>query len=66
MLDTISVYGKTTMDIQTNNFNLSGIVYFLENKPRENLEVILNDNSIYELNLKDICKLDLSFYNYEF
>ena len=66
MLNTISVYGKTTMDIQTNELNLSGIVYFLENKPREYLEVVLNDNSTYELNLKDICNLNLSFYNYEF
>lgn len=66
MLNTISVYGKTTMDIQTNELNLSGIVYFLENKPRENLEVVLNDNSAYEINLKDICNLNLSFYNYEF
>lgn len=66
ILNTISVYGRTTMDIQTNDSNLSGIVYFVENKPRENLELVLNDDSTYELNLKDICKLNLSFYNYEF
>ncbi len=65
ILKKISSYGKKTVDIKTNNLNLSGIVYFLENKPRENLEVLLKDNSIYKLKLQDICDIELSSNNYE-
>lgn len=66
ILNTISMFGRTTVDIQTKDNKLTGIVYFLENKPLEDLELVIDDDSSFELNLKDIYKLDISFYKYEF
>lgn len=65
MLRKISAYGKKTVDVITNNLNLSGVIYFVENKPREELEIVLKDNSRYELKLQDICDIKLSIDNYE-
>ena len=66
IINNISMYEKIMMDIETKDDLISGKAYFIEDKPKEMLEVILKDNTNLIINIKDIIKFDLSIHNYQF
>lgn len=66
IINNISLYGRSSMDITTKNEMFSGMIYFIENKPLDSLEIILDDETDFMINIKDIININCNICKYSF